>query len=160
MTFINPSWPYLTLHTQVDGDWGSIRVQGKGRGSAVLQLTSKYHIADPEHLTSPPTPAFRILTRATWHGHNGSALTFATCVRWLFREAGDSSGVSVLEVTVPTGYGTSKDVLRKLVLEGKVPHLRRAEFKERKIMFFFEKVGVCGCVLMCVFGCVCVRVCF
>ncbi|XP_045107726.1 pregnancy zone protein-like [Portunus trituberculatus] len=138
--FITPD-NFLNLQTQeVDGEWGSVRVQGKGRGSAVLQLTSKYHVADTHHLTSPPTPAFRLMTRATWQGHNGSALTFATCVRWLFREAGDSSGVAVLEMTIPSGYGMSAEALRKLVLEGKVPHLRRAEFVERKITFFFEKL--------------------
>ncbi|XP_050694367.1 pregnancy zone protein-like [Eriocheir sinensis] len=138
--FITPD-NFLHLQTQqVDGHWGSVRVQGKGRGSAVLQLTSKYHVADLHHLTSPPTPAFRLMTRATWHGHNGSALTFATCVRWMFREGGDNSGVAVLEVTVPTGYGTSAEALRRLVVEGKVPNLRRADFTERRITFFFEKL--------------------
>lgn len=64
-------------------------------------------------------------------------------MRWMFREGGDNSGVAVLEVTVPTGYGTSAEALRKLVVEGKVPHLRRADFTERRITFFFEKVSVC-----------------
>ena len=65
-------------------------------------------------------------------------------MRWLFREAGDSSGVVVLEMTIPTGYGMAAEALRELVVKGKVPHLRWAEFVERKIMFFFEKVRCCG----------------
>lgn len=139
---------FLHLQThQVNGKWGSVRVQGKGRGSAVLQLTSRYHVAEPSHLVSPPTPAFRLRTSATWHGHNGSALTFTTCVRWMFREASDASGISVLEVTVPTGYGASITVLQQYVNSRTVPNLRRADFQQRKVTFFFEKlVGTDTCV--------------
>ncbi|KAK8746520.1 hypothetical protein OTU49_017065 [Cherax quadricarinatus] len=138
--YITPdNFLHLQSH-QVNGKWGSVRVQGKGRGAAVLQLTSKYHVAEPHHLVSPPTPAFRLRTRATWHGHNGSALTFTTCVRWMFREASDSSGISVLEVTVPTGYGASKDVLQQYVTSRTVPNLRRVDFQQRKVTFFFEKL--------------------
>lgn len=133
-------WRLIFSCHQVDGRWGSVRVQGKGRGAAVLQLTSKYHVAEPHHLTSPPTPAFRLRTRATWHGHNGSALTFTTCVRWLFKEASDTSGISLLEVTVPTGYGASTTVLQKYVASRAVPTLRRVDFQQRKVTFFFEKV--------------------
>ncbi|XP_042221824.1 pregnancy zone protein-like [Homarus americanus] len=145
--YITPdNFLHLQSH-QVNGKWGSMRVQGKGRGAAVLQLTSKYHVAEPHHLASPPTPAFHLRTRANWHGHNGSALTFITCVRWMFKEASDTSGISVLEVTVPTGYGASTEVLQEYVAAQTVPNLRRVDFQQRKITFFFEKlVGTDTCV--------------
>ncbi|XP_068245267.1 CD109 antigen-like isoform X1 [Palaemon carinicauda] len=135
--------PDNMLHLQkqsVNAWWDSVRVQGKGRGAAVLQLTSKYHIADPSLLVSAPTPAFHLKTRATWHGHNGSALTFISCSRWLFKETSDSSGVSVLEITVPTGYGASSEALKRYVDSKEIPHLRRADFLERKLKFYFEKL--------------------
>lgn len=129
---------------QVGGWWRSVRVQGKGRGAAVLQLTSKYHVSDPDDLLPAPTAAFHLRTRATWHGHNGSALTFTTCTRWLFQEASDASGVAVLEVTVPTGYGASASALQSYVASRAVPNLRRADFHQRKVTFYFEKVGSFG----------------
>lgn len=126
---------------QVGGWWRSVRVQGKGRGAAVLQLTSKYHVSDASALLAAPTAAFHLRTRATWHGHNGSALTFTTCTRWLFQEASDASGVAVLEVTVPTGYGASASALQDYVASRAVPNLRRADFHQRKVTFYFEKVS-------------------
>ncbi|XP_042871742.1 CD109 antigen-like [Penaeus japonicus] len=135
--------PDNLLHLQthkVGGWWRSVRVQGKGRGAAVLQLTSKYHVSDPDDLLPAPTAAFHLRTRATWHGHNGSALTFTTCTRWLFQEASDASGVAVLEVTVPTGYGASASALQSYVASRAVPNLRRADFHQRKVTFYFEKL--------------------
>lgn len=133
---------------QVGGWWRSVRVQGKGRGAAVLQLTSKYHVSDASALLSAPTAAFHLRTRATWHGHNGSALTFTTCTRWLFQEASDASGVAVLEVTVPTGYGASAAALQAYVASRAVPNLRRADFHQRKVTFYFEKVNSKGSDLL------------
>ncbi|ROT84491.1 hypothetical protein C7M84_022341 [Penaeus vannamei] len=91
-------------------------------------------------LLAAPTAAFHLRTRATWHGHNGSALTFTTCTRWLFQEASDASGVAVLEVTVPTGYGASASALQDYVASRAVPNLRRADFHQRKVTFYFEKL--------------------
>lgn len=118
-----------------------MRVQGKGRGSAVLQLTTRYYVTQPDLLAQPPTPAFHLTPHATWQGHNGSSIVFTICVRWLFREASDTSGAAVLEVTVPTGYSTSTEALQELLLsDPPVPHLRRTDFAERKATFFFERV--------------------
>jgi len=125
---------------QMEGMWESVRVQGKGRGSAVLQLTSKYYVTQPDLLTSPPTPAFQLTPHASWHGHNGSSIAFRICVRWVFDKARVPSGAAVVEVTVPTGYGMSTTVLQGLVDSGEVPHLRRADFTQRKATFFFDKV--------------------
>ncbi|KAK3852926.1 hypothetical protein Pcinc_040503, partial [Petrolisthes cinctipes] len=132
---------HLQTHT-IDGVWESMRVQGKGRGSAVLQLTTRYYVTRPDLLARPPTPAFDLTPHATWQGHNGSSIAFTVCVRWVFREASESSGATVLEVTVPTGYGTSSEALQELVLsEAPVPHLRRTHFTQRKASFFFERVS-------------------
>ncbi|KAK3881350.1 hypothetical protein Pcinc_014206 [Petrolisthes cinctipes] len=134
--------PANLLHLQthrIKGTWESVRVQGKGRGSAVLQLTTRYYVTEPDLLVRPPTPAFHLTPHASWHGHNGSSIVFTVCVRWLFREASETSGAAVLEVTVPTGYGTSTEALQNPLSE--VPHLRHANFTQRKASFFFERLS-------------------
>ncbi|CAL4120943.1 unnamed protein product, partial [Meganyctiphanes norvegica] len=135
--------PDNILHLQkqpIETWWGAVRVQGKGRGSAVLQLTSRYHVDDPDHVIPSPAKAFSLNTRAIWHGRNRSASTFTSCVRWIYTEAADASGVAVLQVTLPSGYGADAVYLKNYVARKEVPHLRRADFKDNKITFFFEKI--------------------
>lgn len=117
-------------------------MQGHGSGLAVLQLTSRYHVTKPEYLLAPPTPTFLLNSQASWQGRNGSSIAFYTCIKWLFTESSDASGLTVLEVSVPTGYGASPEKLNDLVLSKKVPNLRWAEFAQRKATFFFERVRI------------------
>ncbi|XP_076052838.1 CD109 antigen-like [Oratosquilla oratoria] len=133
---------FLTLQTnKVEADWGSVRVQGKGKGSAVLQLTSKFHVSDERFLITPPTQAFRLRTKAAWHGRNASSITYNTCVRWTYKETSEESGVAVLEVGVPTGYSPAPGHLNEYVASRKLPTLRRGDFIGGKVIFYFDQIG-------------------
>ena len=128
------------MYLQVGQDWGSIRVQGKGRGAGVLQLTSSYYVAEEDLLTEAPERAFSLKTHASASGRNASTLRLITCVRWLYTTASDSSGVTVLEIAIPTGYVSPPGALEEYVMDRKVAHLRRADYQPRKATFFFDKV--------------------
>lgn len=52
-----------------------------------------------------------------------------------------TSGLSVLEVEIPTGFIVMNDTLRDYVRSRLVGNLRRAEFYERKVVFYFEYVS-------------------
>ena len=60
---------------------------------------------------------------------------------WLFQEKSLTSGLAVLEVDIPTGYVVMNDTLRDYVRSGIVPNLRRAEFYERKVVYYFDYVS-------------------
>ncbi|RUS68879.1 hypothetical protein EGW08_023358 [Elysia chlorotica] len=51
-----------------------------------------------------------------------------------------TSGLSVLEVDLPTGYVVMNDTLRNYVRSGAVPNLRRAEFYKRTVFYYFDFV--------------------
>ena len=51
-----------------------------------------------------------------------------------------TSGLAVLEVDIPTGYVVMNDTLRDYVQSNTVPNLKRAEFYERKVVFYFDYV--------------------
>ena len=46
-----------------------------------------------------------------------------------------------LQVSVPTGYGVPSGALAAYVASGRVPNLRHAAFRHRRITFFFDAVG-------------------
>ncbi|RXG70889.1 hypothetical protein Avbf_04613, partial [Armadillidium vulgare] len=94
---------------------GSIRVQGKGNGSAVLQMTSKYYTTEEAYINPPPQKAFILRTRAVSSGRNSSTLTIHSCVKWIYTTANPSSGIAVLEIDVPTGYGTPEGHLENYI---------------------------------------------
>ena len=105
-------------------------------------MTSEYHVAEEEFLIQPPEKAFSLRTRASASGRNASTLRIYTCVRWLYTTASDSSGITVLEIAIPTGYVAAPGMLNEYVSSRQVAHLRRAEFQPRKATFFFDKVDI------------------
>ena len=90
------------LPPQVPPAWRSVRVQAKGHGLAVLQLSSSYHVTDQGELASPNTKTFRLSSQALWHGTDAPSqrLSITSCVSWAFRDAAETSGVAVLEVLI------------------------------------------------------------
>lgn len=127
---------------QMGDDIGSITVQGKGKGSAVMQLNFQYYVSNPYQLIVPPTQAFQIETTAISSGRNSSKISFKTCVLWKYTSVSESSGTAVLEVTVPTGYGIQQAKLEEYVSSSRVPSLRSASFRPRLVSFHFQEVSL------------------
>ena len=44
-------------------------------------------------------------------------------------------------MSVPTGYGVPRAALAAYVASGRVPNLRHASFRHRRITFFFDAVS-------------------
>lgn len=53
----------------------------------------------------------------------------------------ERSGLTVLDVTIPTGYIIQQQRLDSYVLSRRVPHLQRAKFLDRKVLFYFDYVS-------------------
>ena len=62
--------------------------------------------------------------------------------RWKRPDIAPVTGLTVLEMHLPTGYMIINDVLRLYVQSGVVPSLSRAEHYDRKVVFYFDYVSV------------------
>lgn len=49
--------------------------------------------------------------------------------------------MSVLDVTIPTGYFIQQQKLDSYVLSQRVRNLQRAKYQERKVLFYFHFVS-------------------
>lgn len=61
--------------------WGTVKVQAKGAGFAILQMTVQYNVDIPKFQTQPPVPAFSLQTRANFFGRNQSHISYHCCQR-------------------------------------------------------------------------------
>lgn len=63
--------------------WGTVKVQGKGAGYAILQMHVQYNVDIAKYQTQPPTPAFDLWTKAEYNGRNHSHITILSCQRYV-----------------------------------------------------------------------------
>lgn len=56
--------------------WGTVKVQAKGAGYAILQMTVQYNVDIAKFQTQPPVRSFDLRTRANFHGRNQSHITY------------------------------------------------------------------------------------
>lgn len=61
--------------------WGTVKVQAKGAGYAILQMSVQYNVDIEKFQTEPPVKAFDLMTRAEFHGRNQSHITYVSCQR-------------------------------------------------------------------------------
>ncbi|XP_012233435.2 CD109 antigen [Linepithema humile] len=118
--------------------WGTVKVQAKGAGYAILQMHVQYNVDVKKFQTQPPVQAFDLYTRANFHGRNQSHISYLSCQRWTNIEESSRSGMAVLDVAIPTGYIIQQQNLDKYILSKQVRNLQRARFLERKVLFYFD----------------------
>jgi hypothetical protein len=75
----------------------------------------------------------------------------------VYPSRGFTSGLSVLEIDIPTGYVIMNDTLRDYVRSGVVQNLRRAEFYGRKVVFYFSYVSGSSRNIMSIVFCVSIK---
>lgn len=63
--------------------WGTVKVQAKGAGYAILQMSVQYNVDIKKFQTDPPVRAFDLYTRAHFHGRNQSHITYVSCQRYV-----------------------------------------------------------------------------
>lgn len=118
--------------------WGTVKVQAKGAGYAILQMSVQYNVDIPKFQTQPPVRAFSLLTRAVFQGRNQSHITYHSCAKWTNVNESVRSGMAVLDVTIPTGYIIQQQKLDSYILSRNVRNLQRARYQERKVLFYFD----------------------
>ncbi|KAK4884325.1 hypothetical protein RN001_000596 [Aquatica leii] len=123
---------------EIPNAWGTVKVQGEGTGYAVLQMHVQYNVDIAKFQTKPPVPAFDLWTRAEFYGKNHSHINYLSCQRWNNFNESERSGLTVLDITIPTGYIIQQQKLDAYILSRRVRNLQRARFFNRKVLFYFE----------------------
>ncbi|XP_011495673.1 PREDICTED: CD109 antigen [Ceratosolen solmsi marchali] len=123
---------------QIPEAWGTVKVQAKGAGYAILQMHVQYNVDIKRFQTKPPVPAFDLITHANFHGRNQSHITYLSCQRWMHVNESERSGMAVLDVTIPTGYIIQQQNLDRYVRSKQVRNLQRARFQPSKVLFYFD----------------------
>ncbi|XP_046661974.1 CD109 antigen isoform X3 [Homalodisca vitripennis] len=118
--------------------WGTVKVQAKGAGYGILQMSVQYNVDIPMFQTQPPVKAFSLVTQAVFQGRNQSHISYHSCQRWTNLNESVRSGMAVLDITIPTGYIIQQQKLDAYILSQSVRNLQRARFQERKVLFYFD----------------------
>ncbi|CAO1404502.1 unnamed protein product [Diamesa hyperborea] len=118
--------------------WGTVKVQAKGAGYAILQMSVQYNVDIQEYQTKPPAKSFDLFTKAIFHGRNQSHITYLSCQSWTNQNESIRSGMAVLDVTIPTGYIIQQQKLDSYILSKRVRNLQRAKYTEKKVSFYFD----------------------
>lgn len=71
----------MTLFAQIPNAWGTVKVQAKGAGFAILQMHVQYNVDIAKFQTQPPVNSFELITNPLFAGRNQSHITFSSCQR-------------------------------------------------------------------------------
>ncbi|RWS18059.1 CD109 antigen-like protein [Dinothrombium tinctorium] len=127
------------LQTQeIPHAYGPITVKAQGSGFAVVQLDVQYNVDWSHMQIPPPVKAFDLSVSYRAFGRNNSHITYQSCQRWTLINESSSSGMAVLEVTIPSGYFIQQQELDIYVKSGGVRNLEEAKYTERKVIFYFN----------------------
>ena len=66
-------------YIDIPNAWGTVKVQAKGTGYAILQMHVQYNVDIAKFQTKPPVPAFDLWIRPYFFGRNMSHITFFSC---------------------------------------------------------------------------------
>lgn len=68
-------------HVDIPEAWGTVKVEAKGTGYAILQMHVQYNVDIARFQTQPPVRAFDLWTRAEYYGRNHSHISYISCQR-------------------------------------------------------------------------------
>ncbi|KAH3771981.1 hypothetical protein DPMN_173312 [Dreissena polymorpha] len=123
--------------------YGTIGVQAVGVGRSMMQLTTTVHVEYPWLLkkTVDEIQFFELTAEnIRFTGRNASIMEMTPCVRWVYTERSQQSGLTVLEIDLPTGFVIMNHTLQDYVRSKQVPNLKRAEMYYNKVVFYFSHV--------------------
>lgn len=123
---------------EIPNAWGTVKVQAKGVGYAILQMHVEYSVDTYKFQTMPPVKSFDLTTHTVFHGRNQSHISYVICQRWTNTAESIRSGMAVLDVAVPTGYMIQQQKLDSYTISQRVRNLQRARYQERKVLFYFD----------------------
>ncbi|XP_053203111.1 CD109 antigen-like isoform X2 [Panonychus citri] len=118
--------------------YGPVIIRASGSGLAIIQLDVQYNVDWPQFQIPPPIRAFQLDVKLRSFGRNNSHISYRACSQWILSEESSSSGMAVLDLTIPTGYMIQQQDLDAYVKSGKVRNLKEAKYSERKALFYFD----------------------
>lgn len=68
-------------YIDIPNAWGTVKVQAKGTGYAILQMSVQYNVDIEKFQTKPPVPSFDLRTKQYFYGRNQSHITYVSCQR-------------------------------------------------------------------------------
>lgn len=68
-------------YIDIPNAWGTVKVQAKGTGYAILQMSVQYNVDVERFQTKPPVQSFDLWTRQYFYGRNQSHITYVSCQR-------------------------------------------------------------------------------
>lgn len=110
-----------------------IRLSANGAGKALVQITASYNMPKP-----PDTPMFKLAQTAV--KSNNGVLDVRTCVTYnkdSSPDKSDSTGMTIVEATLLSGYEADKHELERLVDEKQVRDLKLTEIKDESVVVFY-----------------------
>ncbi|XP_076330818.1 alpha-2-macroglobulin-like [Tachypleus tridentatus] len=87
---------------------------------------------------SPLVDSFDLSMAAQYHGRNKSHLDIKIYARWKLLSESPTSGMAVIELTLPTGYMMYKPIMDSYIRKEVVPRLRRGRVLPRSAVFMFD----------------------
>ncbi|KPM04684.1 LDL, Prenyltransferase and alpha-2-macroglobulin domain-containing protein [Sarcoptes scabiei] len=118
--------------------FGAVTIKAQGSGVAIVQLNVEYCVDWQQFQIQPPIRSFDLDVMAVYTGRNSSHITFRSCQRWINIKESLTSGMTVLEVTIPTGYFIQQQDLDLMVRTSSINNLKEARFSNRKVVFYFD----------------------
>ena len=132
-------------YVDIPNAFGAVTVKAQGSGLAIVQLSVEYCVDWPMFQIQPPIRAYDLDVIATYSGRNSSHINFKSCQRWVNTVESPNAGLTVLEVTIPTGYIIQQQELDTIIKSTHVANLREARFYDRKVIFYFDYVSFTFC---------------
>ena len=108
-------------------------ITGRGSGQALLQLDYGFGTDITDSLEYPPKDAFYMEITSQFYGRNNSLIRITSCQSWIATDEADTSGVTVLDIHLPSGYHIMQDDLIDMVNEKKVRNLRWAQVSDSSV---------------------------
>lgn len=131
-----------TEQKSIPNVYGQATVTALGIGRALMQLTTTVNVEWEQFVrkTVDETLFYHLYLDSLpkFGGRNNSILTLHPCVSWQYQDRSKESGLSVLEIDVPSGYVVMNHTLRNIVRRGVPANLKRAEFYFRKVVLYFS----------------------
>lgn len=118
-----------------------VRVNANGIGKSMFQLVVTYNTPK----AAVDTPTFSLAQKVSRSNNGAGILNVKTCVTYSKgsqqqQQEHDSTGMTVLEATLLSGYEADKQDLIGLVESKQVGYLKLTEIKEQNVVFYFDQL--------------------
>lgn len=115
-----------------------VRLSASGRGKSLIQIVVNYNL--PE---TAPAPMFKLSQTAKKPLSGASFLNVQTCTTYNKESSptkADSTGMTIIEATLLSGYEADKQDLERLVVDKQVKYLKLAEIKDQNVVFYLDQL--------------------